>query len=271
MNHGVNNMIKYRFMLIILLGTMLFISGCGQGEKQGTSEDLHTAFKTESEANGVKENTTEDTEEDVMTGSDGYKKALIFMVEKYGFTVEELLGLDVEALIEDYQLDSESYTKEEIAEILEDQREYYLLDPADEIFSLLGNTDEVPERGADLPENADIVKVAMYLNPGSLQKKVLFDLEENLYYVDDGTPYILEPEDADRIKDVIKEAGVSTWEHKYENKDEPETTGSFGWKLVILLRDQIQCTYGGYTRDMNNLPDGFERIDEVFSGIAQAL
>ena len=135
-------MIRYRFIIAIVLGLMLSVSGCGQGVKQVAAEESITDYETESVveeaegSDGVKGDNTADTEEDTMTGSEGYKKALVFMVEKYGFTVEELLGLDVEALIADYRLDSEDYTKEEIAEIIEDQREYYLLNPADEIFSI---------------------------------------------------------------------------------------------------------------------------------------
>ena len=270
-------MIRYRFIIAIVLGLMLSVSGCGQGVKQVAAEESITDYETESvveEAEGsdsVKGDNTADTEEDTMTGSEGYKKALVFMIEKYGFTVEELLGLDVEALIADYRLDSEDYTKEEIAEIIEDQREYYLLNPADEIFSILGNPDDVPAISSDLPENADIAKIAMYINSGSLQRRVLFDLEDELYYVNDGTPYVLEPEEADKLKAVLKEAGVSSWEHVYEKDGEPETTGSLGWKLVIVLKDQTECVYGGYTRDMSNLPDGFDQVDTVFSEIAKSL
>ena len=100
---------------------------------------------------------------------------------------------------------------------------------------------------------------------------MLFDFEDELYYVNDGTPYILESEDADKVKAVLKEAGVTSWEHLYENDDEPVTTGSLGWKLVIQLKDQTECVYGGYTRDMSNLPDGFDQVDTVFSEVAKSL
>ena len=262
-----------RFLLIFCL--MPAIVGCGQKAVQTSPETTGTetagggAADDEKSANDASENIIADSEVTEMTGAEGYKKALAFMVNKYGFTVEELLGIDVEALIEDYQLETEDYTKEEIVEILEDQRDYYLLDPADEVFSLLGNTNEVNADSVDLPENADIAKVAIYINSGSLQNRYLFDFEENLYYVNDGIPYILEDEQIEAIKAGIKEAGLSTWDHYYENSEEKDTTGSLRWKLVILLRDGTECAYGGYTRDMSTLPDSFDKLRTALTEAAE--
>lgn len=267
---------KWLIQSLLVFCLMPTIVGCGQKAVQTsqTTAGIETsgseATDAEKDTNGANEETGTNSEETEMTGSDGYKKALAFMINKYGFTVEELLGLDVEALVEDYQLDKDEYTKEEIVEIIEDQRDYYLLDPADEIFSLLGNTDEVDPNSADLPENADIAKIAMYLNAGSLQERFLFDFEEKLYYVNDGIPYVLEEDQIETIKTGIKEAEVSTWNHYYESSDEQETTGSFGWKLVILLRDGTECAYGGYTRDMSTLPDQFDKLETALTNAVKA-
>lgn len=244
--------IKYAAVLILLLA----ITGCGTGTKED-NKDIDT-------------NSTAILEDNTMTGSDDYKKALTFMIEKYGFTVEELLGVDVEALIEDYCLESEEYTKEEIQEILEDMGDSYRLSSAREAFSVLGNTSEVPADSPDLPENPDIARLALYINSGSRQQRMAFDFEDYLYYTDDEVPYILEEEQADALKSVLNEAGVSSWNHYYEDGDEPETTGSLRWKLVIVLKDGTICSYGGYTRDMSNLPENFSRLEEVFTEVAES-
>lgn len=275
MNRERTRMIRKRLIQLWLVFCLLpAMAGCSQKaapDSPQTPEAETAGGGAAGEGKSISEaieSITANSEETEMTGSDGYKKALAFMIEKYGFTVEELLGLDVEALIEDYHLDTEEYTKEEVAEIIGDQREYYLLDPADEAFSLLGNTNEVNANSADLPENADIAKIAIYINSGSLQKRIMFDLEDDLYYVDDGTPYVLEAEQIEIIKAGLKEAGVSTWDHYYENSGEQETTGSLRWKLVILLRDGTECAYGGYTKDMSTLPDNYDKLEKAFNEAA---
>ena len=57
-------MIRYRFIITIVLGLMLSVSGCGQGAKQVASEESITEYKTESVveeaegSDGVKEDNT---------------------------------------------------------------------------------------------------------------------------------------------------------------------------------------------------------------------
>ena len=61
-------MIRYRFIIAIVLGLMLSVSGCGQGVKQVAAEESITDYETESvveEAEGsdsVKGDNTADTQ-----------------------------------------------------------------------------------------------------------------------------------------------------------------------------------------------------------------
>ena len=115
-----------RYVCIFLAGAML--AACGSGPQQ------------EEPAEGP----AEIMDEEVM---DSRAEAVRFLVDKYHFTEETLEDIDVEAFISDYGLRDIDYTAEEVWELLEDNREYYLICETDSVFSLLFPTDDALERG----------------------------------------------------------------------------------------------------------------------------
>lgn len=246
-------------MLVLL---PLTLGGCGSRERtpEPAGQDGSRSVSTTLADNR--------SEEETMTGADGYKKALAFMIEKYGFTAEELMGLDVEKIIEDYNLDTMDYSADEVRQIIEDEKDYYRIEPEDDIFSLIGNTGEIPA-GADLTADSDIVKIAFYENPGSLQRRMLFDLENKVYFVDDALPYEMSEEKVNILKNIAADTDLPNWQHSYKRDDEKETTGSYRWKMVFLLRDGTQCAYGGYTADMTTLPENYSAVKEILEKAAQ--
>ena len=209
-----------------------------------------------------------DTREAEGEYTDSYRKVLDYMVSEYGLTMEELEGVDVEAFAEDYRLYELKYEPEEIREILKDQKEYYKKEPEKDAFSILGDTDDIPEGGPGLPNDADIMQIGYYANAGTLQRRAVFNLEEKKCYTDNMDPFDLSEEQVATLKDMPKKAGISSWEHRYEKADLPETTGSFCWKMVFILRDGTQCIYGGYTTDMTDFPDGYDVADTTIKAAA---
>ena len=255
----------WRIAVLSLLVLLLMLTGCGGTAAEPAADGVGTGDgkMVNTEVTGEKE------EDNVMTGSDGYKQALAFMAEKYGLTAEELMGIDVERLIEDYQLDRMDYSAQEVREILEEQGDFYQLQLEDDIYALLGNTGDIPSTGTDLTPDADIVKIAFYENPGSLQKRMLFDLEDCVGFIDDTVPFELSADQVSTLKKTAVDTEISSWQHKYEGGDEKETTGSYAWKMVFLLRDGRQCIYGGYTQDMTGLPEDYNTVVEIFESITE--
>lgn len=232
-------------MICVITGTAVLFSGCGEKDKK----DPSTVSTDISDENGKKENDEENAKE--------------LLKSKYSVTDEMLEGIDAEALVEDYRMDETEYTKEEVWEIIEEQREYYAIDPSKEIFSILGNVDEIPEESNSFSEDKDITKVAYYRNPGSFQEKIMFDLENNVYYKDNAEAYKIGDDAAKEIQKTLKEAGISKWSHVYKDRGNVNTTGSFGWKLAIEQEDGSICYYGGYTKDMTALPENFTMVEDV--------
>ena len=214
--------------------------------------------------------TTKPTEEGLkqtgreIPGSRGQTKGLDLMAEKYGITAEELEGINVEILIEDYQLDKMDYSAEEVRQIIEDQGKFYWEEPQDDIYALLGDTNDIPSSGKDLTRNADIIKIAFYENPGSLQKKMIFDLEAQVCYIDNAVPFELSTDQVSALKNIASISNITSWQHRYENNNEIETTGSYAWKMVFLLSNGEQCVYGGYTQDMTSLPEDYFTVVRAF-------
>lgn len=234
--------------ILCAVGIIILAAGCGQNGSAGPQAGMGLGT----------------------TGEEGvHMSAEALLREKYQLTDDELSGIDADALVADYRMDEMDYTKEEVLEIIEDQREYYEDDPTAEIFSILGNTDEVPADSADFSETSTVTRVAYYANPGSAQKRVLFDLKNKMYYVDDGTMYYLDEYRCSQLVETLRNAGVSWWKHYYEDAAEQETTGSFAWKLVIEQENGPTCSYGGYTKDMSTLPQGFSDVDGLFTEITE--
>ena len=234
-------------MICVITGTAVLFSGCGKKDKVQvtTGTDM-------TEENKKEENPAEDARD--------------LLKRKYSVTDEMLEGIDAEALVEDYRMDENEYTKEEVWEIIEEQREYYAIDPSKEIFSILGNVDEIPEESSSFSEDKDITKVAYYRNPGSFQEKIVFDLENNVYYKDDAKAYKMGNGVAKNIQETLKEAGISKWSHVYKDRGNINTTGSFGWKLAIEQEGGNICYYGGYTKDMSVLPENFVMVEDILLG-----
>lgn len=194
---------------------------------------------------------------------DSRSESVQFLINRYHFKEEDLEGFDAEAFINDYKLREMDYTAEEVWEIFEDNRMYYLITETDGVFSLLAPTDEVPEKGSDLKADSDIVSIGFYENPGSLQRSVLFDLDGGIYYVDDAVPHELGGDDIASLKGICRETPVCSWKH-LTTSESSGTTGSYAWKIVFLLRDGTKCVYGGWT-DTDVLPKGYEQVTEIFN------
>lgn len=184
-----------------------------------------------------------------------------FLTEKYGFSEGELDGYDASAFVDDYNLRNEDYTAEEVRQLFEENRTYYQITETDKVYQILAPINEIPEKGKDLTPDSDVVKIGFYENPGSLQKYMLFDLENSKYYVDDAVPHVLSMENTAALRNICSDTPICSWKHlSIENSG--NSTGSYAWKLVFLLRDGTKCIYGGWT-DKDIFPAGFEQVSGI--------
>lgn len=235
-------MLKTKLVIISVLAVLsVFFFGCGDNNVHVRNEGSQTMEKN---------------------AEDPHEEAIKLMMENYHLDRDDLEDLDVEALIRDYGFDEIEYTAEEVYQILEDNREYYVITEESRLFSMLNPPDEIPE-SEDLKKDDDITEIGFYENPGSLQRYVLFDLKDKAFYVDDVTPHPLSEAAVNSLKDIGKNTSVCEWEH-ITNGYGGGSTGSYAWKLVFLLKDGRKCIYGGDT-DGSTLPKGYDDVLELLN------
>lgn len=186
---------------------------------------------------------------------------LTFMMEKYGFSADELEGLDLEKFISRYELRTRDYTAEEIREKLNSVGDRYKDDGTTRIYSIL----EAEETGSY--EGGDVILIGFYYNSGTFTQRAVFDLESAVCYIDTAEPNLLTDEQIATLKSIAERNRVASWDSHYEGEEEP-STGNYSWKLVFQVSDGTFSKYDGYTQDMSHLPDTYNDVkDELISVI----
>ena len=187
-----------------------------------------------------------------------------FMVNTYGFSEEELQGIDVWQLIHDYELLERQYTPEEIRMILEDQGDMYVEDEATILFRIFSRD------GGPLKEGqTDIVRIGFYENAGTLVERSIFDLENKVFYVDGPEPHAMSEAQAEELKQLPGRWNIPAWDVHTEGKEAP-STGNYGWKLVFELSDGAFAVYDGFTGDMTHLPEHFEEVRDTLDSVKES-
>lgn len=186
---------------------------------------------------------------------------LQFMLETYGFREEELEGIDLSRFIADFELRSREYSAEEVRDILNAQKTMYIDDGSTALYSIFSKD------GRELREDDDVNQMGLYLNQGTSLQQFIFDLENNVYYVDTVEPIPLSSQQSVQLKELLREYKIYSWERHTQGEEE-RSTGSFGWKLVVRTVGGEYCTYDGYTQDGTHLPDSFT---DFLNGIQRVL
>ena len=235
---------KNTLKLLILVGMIMTFIPAGV---QGTQETEQT--KGAGEMKGKADNGTT------------YQENLDFMIENYNFTADELADIDLERFIEDYALDSLDYTPEEVQQILSDERDMYIDDGTTERFKIFDQKSDdtaTPDLG--------ITRIGYYYNEGTLLRRIVFDLENNVWYMDKNEAVPLGTDEADSLLSLDENYHVFQWDANYEGKEQ-DTTGSLRWKLVFEFKNGSYRSFGGYTKDMSHLPDNFREVNDLIKEI----
>lgn len=179
-----------------------------------------------------------------------------FLVEVYGFTEEELAGIDIERFKKITRFRENIQNSDELKRQFSNLRDSLLEGDHTDTFLLL-----TVEAGEKLQEGTEIEQIGFYLNAGTFVQKSLFDVEKNVFYVDDDTAHPLS-EDLSAITDKYE---VYKWKNNTRGS-EHDSTGSYEWKLVFKDVNGTKYVYSGYTKDGSHLPDTYSELsDELIS------
>ena len=206
-----------------------------------------------------------ENKEDVLIGQVQVKieedAELKWMMDTYGFTKESLEGVDLVKFIKEFDLYNSELSSQQVRALLDSLRSEYVDDGSSKPFQIF---DAQP--GGGLKKEDQIKKVAFEYNQGTFRQRVIFDLENNVRYVDDATPYTLTAEQKAVITGLAKKCDIYSWNNEYRG-EEKDSTGSLYWKLAFQLADDSLCVYSGYTGDGSHLPEAYGDVLEVITSI----
>lgn len=192
-----------------------------------------------------------------------YNENLKFMMDTYGLSEEELAGLDLARLIEDYRLREEDYTADEIREIIIEEGDMYQDDGTTELYYILDT-----EAAGGLPDDAVITTVGFYLNSGTAVDRYVFDINGRKVYINGPDACAMDDSDAQALAEMAGKYGVSGWDAHTSGEEEP-STGNYAWKLVFRTEDGKCYAYDGYTQDMTHLPENYDEVRQVIRTAAE--
>ncbi len=195
---------------------------------------------------------------------DERNEALQFMMENYGFSEEELEGLDVIKFVGDFELCTRDFSAEEVHDILSAQKDMYVDDGSTALYSILSKD------GRELRKDDSVNRMGLYLNNGTMRQQLVFEFEKDVYYVNNVKPRPLTTQQSAQLRELLEDCKVFDWERHTEGEEE-ESTGSFSWKLVLQTSNGEYCTYDGYTCDGSNLPDTFNDFLSGIQHIAEGI
>ena len=190
---------------------------------------------------------------------------LKWMMDTYGFTKEELEGVDLIKFIKRFDLYHSNMTSDEVKSLLNSLRDKYVDDGSSKLFHIFDT-----QPGGKLKKEDVIKKVAFVYNQGTFQQNFIFDLENNVWYVDDATPHTLTAEQKATITGLAEKCDVYSWDNEYKGK-ERDSTGSLYWKLAFVLADDSLCVYSGYTQDGSHLPATYGDVLEAVTSIVKNM
>lgn len=120
--------------------------------------------------------------------------------------------------------------------------------------------------GGRLMKEDQIKKLAFEYNSGTFRQSLIFDLENNVWYVDDATPHTLTTEQKAVITGLAEKCDIYSWDNEYRGR-ERDCTGSLYWKLAFWLTDDSLCVYSGYTQDGSHLPATYGEVLKALTAI----
>lgn len=182
------------------------------------------------------------------------------MVEKYGFSREELESVDVGKFINDYELRERDYSLDELRDILDSQGDMYVYDISSSIFEIFDLDGK-----RKITKDDEINCIGFYENVGTSVSYLVIDLDKQLYFKDnDPTSYEISSLKAMQLKDLHKESKIYNWELHTEGFELP-TTGNYGWKLILGTTTGEVCVYTGWTGNGDVLPKNFNFMKVALS------
>ena len=231
--------------MLIIICAIIFLTSCACSHKD--------------------EKKTLDTNKSLPTYVQNKKEDLDFMLSKFGIDSEELKDINVSLLINNYDLRNTQYTSDEVRNIISDNGEIYKNTSMESLYSIFSVV------GSKLKEEDKVLDIAYELNIGTLVKRVIFDMEHQVFYVNDINSHSLSDEQLVILNNIPKKYGIYNWKLKYVDTD-TSSTGNYAWKFIFYTSNDNYSTYSGFSSGgTEKFPVGFDdmrkELDEIINSV----
>ncbi len=182
-----------------------------------------------------------------------------YLIKMYGFTLEELEGMDIEWLNQKAHFRDSGMSVERVREWV-DADKPYASDTYKDTYLFL-----TAQPNIDIPQGTKVKKIGFYYNPGTFVQRSVFDIENKVFYVDDDIEHQLDED----LSAVVDEYNIYDWNTENLSR-KLGSTGSYGWKLVFVAEDEHKYVYEGFTQDGSAIPDGYTELSNKLIDIIKS-
>ena len=255
-----------RIRVIIIYMCLLILGGCGNPQNdQVRNEEL-------TEESIVETSSVETCEEEPTVSAARMTRE--YIIEQNLFTEEELEGVDVEAILEEFKWkegDENRLTWRTmfLIEIENQQIEAGILETID--YSYLNNLDW-RENGLSKDELEDVTTIAFQYNDGAYFQTIILDKAKGKMYpgelCDLLAADIVPPEAMDMgeetwddVMDLLDSCEVVKWKRRYQGTS-VGTTGHYWWVLIIELENDEGCFYSGEGVTGISRPKQYDELEQ---------
>lgn len=246
------------------------LTGCGNNTQE--EKDVYSVSPTPI----VEEKESDETQTE---GPISMEEAKNIMINKYGYSDEELDGYDIMAFLQHYKLDRpvsdslmDNPSVEFVRDVFDRRKGEYLIGGYNSIFGFLDTSPSRPITEAD-----KFVKVGIELNIGdSPADRYVYDLSNKVYYHEnvgemessDGAVDPMEMADykVERIENIVSDCNILSWDVHTVVDDDEGSTGSYGWNIVFELEDGTDIAYKGFAQYEEDLFPDFVEARGILAG-----
>jgi len=246
---------KNCYIIIITLLVVCYMVGC---EKRENDENKYEEVQNmNQEDNKGEMNNKELTPEEIHLRALDDKE---YLMEVYGISSEDLekVNIDLFSKIVDFR---NSNDMNDLVKMRFDAlKEKITDDNYSDIYLILS-----PETNKKIPQGTKVKKIGYYINPGTFAQKMVFDLENKVFYVDDYTEYKFDED----LMTIVDDYKIYEWDTYAVGEKDDNSTATYGFKLVLLGEDDHKYVYEGH--GMLDLPflDEYWKLSKKLTDITE--
>ena len=177
-----------------------------------------------------------------------------YMIEVWGFTEEELEGLDIIDIVESTRIRKDNVSSEDAHEVVALLRDSCKDKNGKNEKFLIMTADGGPGISSDI----EVAKICFRATMGNESYLEVYDISNKVCYLTGGNVAEMTDEQAESLKTIANRYNVKDWAQYTEGGK--QTTGGCTWKLVFQDKNGSYYVYEGNTPDFSTFPPTYNEL-----------